>query len=247
MKSAAQSGDRFAVYIKILDKFKILKHVLPELVQLKYMKHQLRHHPEGPTVWDHVIAALETSQTKDPLKNLAILLHDIGKGISLSYKEGLPVYIRHAHAGISMVNAIADRLKFSNKERQALIFAIGNHMKMHDVLSMKPSKVAKLVTDDNWDVLVAVAYADEHSRGETFMHAGQFEKIIDKCVKIKDKFGINDVEKKLKLVDGHHVMTITGLKPGKKVGDIIRKTTTWIIDNDIEKQEEIDKYIKKLV
>lgn len=246
MKSAAQSGDRFAVYIKILDEFKILRFVLPELVQLKYMKHQLRHHPEGPTVWDHVIAALEVSQTKDPLKNLAILLHDIGKGITLSHEEGLPRYLGHAHAGISMVNAIADRLKFTNKERHALVFAIGNHMKMHNVLKMKPSKIAKLVNDENWDVLVAVAHADEYSRGETFKYAGEFEKMIDKCIKIKEKYGIRDVEKKLKLVSGHRVMELTGLKPGPKVGKIIKQTTEWIIDNDIEKQVDIDRYILSL-
>ena len=51
------------------------------------------------------------------------------------------------------------------------------------------------------------------------------------------------VNKQLKLVDGNHVMDLTGLKPGKKVGDIIRSVTEWIMDNNIEDPELIDKKI----
>ena len=111
---------------------------------------------------------------------------------------------------------------------------------------MKPSKIAKLVNDDNWDVLVAVGQADEFARGEAFMHVGEFEKIIDKAVEIKNKYGTKEVTKRMKLVDGNHVMTITGLKPGPKVGEIIKNTTTWIMDNDVKDQDIIDDYIRKL-
>lgn len=250
MKAASQSGDKFAEYIKILDKLKLLQIILPEVTNLKWYKENLGHHPEtrgqGGTVYSHVISALKKSNTADPIKNLAILLHDIGKGVTFSQKNGLPKYLGHAHESVTLVNNIADRLKMSNKERDALIFAVGNHMKFHKILDMKASKIAKLVSDDNWDVLVAVARADEFSRGETFMYAGEFEKIVDKAIKIKEKYGMQIVNKQLKLVDGNHVMNLTGLKPGKKIGDIIRKTTEWIMDNGITDQTKIDEYIKGL-
>ena len=41
-------------------------------------------------------------------------------------------------------------------------------------------------------------------------------------------------------------MRLTGLKPGKKVGEIIKKTTEWIMDNNIEDKDQIDKYIIEL-
>lgn len=251
MKAAAQSGDKFADYIIELDKLKILKHILPEVLNLKFWRENLQHHPEtrggGGTVWTHTIEALRKSNTADPIANLSILLHDVGKGVTFSQSKGLPKYLGHAKASMDLVDSIADRLKMSNKERQSLIFAVGNHMKFHNILKMKPSKIAKLVNDDNWDILVAVSRADEFSRGETFMYAGEFEKIIDKCIKIKNKFGMPVVNKQLKLVDGNHVMNITGLKPGKKIGEIIRKTTEYIMDNNITNQKEIDKYIMDLI
>jgi len=251
LKAAAQSGDKFADYILELDKLKILKHILPEVLNLKFWRENLSHHPEtrgsGGTVWSHTIEALRKSNTFDPIANLSILLHDVGKGVTFSQSEGLPKYLGHAKASMDLVDSIADRLKMSNKERQSLIFAVGNHMKFHNILKMKPSKIAKLVNDENWDVLVAVAHADEFARGDTFMHAGEFEKIVDKAIKIKEKFGMPIVNKQLKLVDGNHVMDITGLKSGKKVGDIIRQTTVWILDNEITSQKEIDKHIMELI
>jgi len=247
IKAASLSGDKFANYIILLDKLKLLKYILPEIMNLKWFKENLKHHPEtrgkGGTVYAHVIEALKKSRTSDPIKNLAILLHDIGKGVTLTHEQGLPRYLEHAKASMDLVNQIADRLKMSNQERESLIFAVGNHMKFHDILSMKASKIAKLVSDDNWDVLVAVAHADETSRGEAFMYAGEFEKIVDKAIEIKDKFGMKVVNKQLKLVDGKHVMDLTGYSPGKKIGEIIRKVTEEIMDRGITDQKEIDALI----
>lgn len=197
-------------------------------------------------VYTHTIEALKKSDSADPIKNLAILLHDIGKGVTLTHEKGLPRYLGHAKKSVELVNSIADRLKMSNKEKDALVFAVGNHMKFHKILDMRPAKVAKLVNDDNWDVLVAVGRADEFSRGEVFKHAGEFEKIVDKAIKIKDKYGTKEVGKRIKLVDGKHVMAITGMKPSPKLGEVIRKTTEWIMDNDISDPEKIDDYIKRI-
>lgn len=250
MKSASQSGEKFAKYIIQLDKLKLLKHILPEIVNLKWYRENLQHHPEtrgeGGTVFSHVMAALKKSDSANPIKNLAILLHDVGKGVTFSQEKGLPRYLRHAQKSVELVNAIADRLKMSNKEKEALVFAVGNHMKFHDILNMKPSKVAELVSNDNWDVLVAVGKADEYARGYIFKHKGEFEKIVDKAVKVKEKFGVKQVNKQVKLVDGKDVMRLTGLKPGPKVGEVITKVTAWIMDNDIEDKEQIEKKIIEL-
>jgi len=249
IKSAGQSGDKFAKYIEMLDKLKLLKHILPEIVNLKWYRENLQHHPEtrgqGGTVYSHVMAALKKSDTADPIKNLAILLHDVGKGVTLSHEKGLPRYLGHARKSVELVNAIADRLRMSNKEKEALVFAVGNHMKFHKILDMKPSKIAKIVSDENWDVLVAVGKADEYARGFMFKHAGEFEKIVDKAIKVKEKFGAKQVNKQVKMVDGKDVMRLTGLNPGPEVGKVITQTTAWILDNDIEDKEEIENYIRR--
>lgn len=250
IKSASQSGEKFAKYILLLDKLKLLKHILPEVANLKWFRENLKHHPEtrgsGGTVFSHVMAALKQSNTKNPIKNLSILLHDVGKGVTFSQKEGLPRYLGHAKASMNLVIEIAKRLKMSNQDRDALIFSVSNHMKFHDLLKMKNSKIAKLVNDGNWDVLVAVARADEYARGSTFRHAGEFEKIVDKAIKIKQKFGMATVNNQLKLVDGKYVMKLTGLKPGPAIGDIIINVTKKIMDDNVTDKDEINNIIVAL-
>lgn len=245
-KAAKMESSRFAVYLQILDKFKVLQHILPELVTLKWLKHAPGHHPESPTVWGHVMAALQASKTTDPIKNLAIVLHDVGKAMTGGMKEGKPTYYGHAEAGIKLVDSIADRLKMSNQERQALLFAVGNHMRFHDILKMKPSKVAKLVNDDNWDVLVAVAQADTWARGPEFKHYKAWDDMIKYAIDIKNKWGLPQVKSINSVVNGNTIMKLTGLRPGPKIGEIKTKTLEWIVDNNITDRTEIESKIKEL-
>ncbi len=250
MKAAAQSGNKFARYIELLDKYGILKHILPEVVNLKAYREDLTHHPEtighGGTVWAHMMKALEASDTKDPLMNLAILLHDIGKGVT--YSDTVPgkthTYYGHDKEGVKLVQEIAKRLRMSNNERDALMFTIGQHMKFHKMQEIKPSKIFKIVNDDNWEALVAVARADEFSRGQKFMSKKNFEDSLKTAIKIKEKWGKKELDKRMKMVDGNHVMQLLGIGPSKKVGEVIKKTTEWILDNNVSKQEEIDAYIR---
>lgn len=245
MKAASQTGDKFAQYIIELDEMGILQILLPEIVKQKGYTHSVEHHPEGG-VWEHTLAALRVNDVKDPIINLAILLHDVGKPSVMTVREhGGMAYFGHAEAGIKLANDIADRLKFSNKEREAIIFSVANHMKFHEILGMKASKIAKLVADDNWDCLVAVAKADNYSRGKNFKYYDDYDAIVQKAVEIKEKWGQKTMQTIVKLVDGNHVMELTGLKPSKKVGDIIRKTTDWIIDNNIKDPISIDRFIMR--
>jgi len=251
LKSAGQSGDKFAKYILLLDELKILKHILPELKQLQYTKENPVHHPEtvgkGGSPFAHTIEALKASKTKDPLKNLCILLHDIGKGTTFS--DTTPgksfTYYGHDKEAIKLIETIAKRLKMSTKEKEALLYTSTQHMKFHKLKYMKPSKIFKLVNDDNFDILVAVARADEFSRGERFMSSRDFDKSLEIAIKIKEKWGEKKAKSALKLVDGKHVMELLGISPGKKVGEIIRKTTEWILDNsiDLKDTEAIDQFI----
>lgn len=47
IKSAKQSGDKFATYLEILHEANILKFILPELIDLKSIEHTIETHPES--------------------------------------------------------------------------------------------------------------------------------------------------------------------------------------------------------
>ena len=244
MKIASQSGDKFAKSILLLDQSGILDVILPEITNLKKFKEEMSHHPEAyedgkeGTVFDHVIAAIKTNKIADPIINLAILVHDVGKGLSYDLKDGKHSYYGHAEKSKELIDKIADRLKLSTKEREALLFAALNHMKILNAPQMKPNKILKLIDNEYWPVLKAVYYCDDACRTGLF-NRSEYEQIIKNIEDIYKKHGEQKAEKVADVVDGKTIIKITGMKPGKQVGVIIKKVTDIVKKGSKEKIEDI--------
>jgi putative nucleotidyltransferase with HDIG domain len=242
---AKQSGDRFAYALQILKDTGLLQHILPEVMEMEKYEHSPEYHPEGG-VLQHTMEALKKNTIKDPLINLAILLHDVGKPRTHK-KEGDKIsYINHAEEGVEVINQIADRLKMDNKTREALIFSTVNHMKIPDMMHMSNNKVLNLIKHDHWEVLKNVAYADSAARMHLF-DPEEWKALMDKIEQLTKEYeGKKSLEAIRKVVNGKWVMELRGIeKPSKEVGDIIQKTVDWIIENsiDIEDIDAIKDYI----
>jgi hypothetical protein len=134
-------------------------------------------------------------------------------------------------------------LKLDNELRDAILFAAENHMKVGDFLDMSNNKIAQLMSNKNFDLLMKVAEADWKSRGEAKFDQKEWDDIQKKIANIKEKFKDNDVIKAIrKVVNGNLVMSLRPeIKPSKAMGDIIDKTTAWILDNNIDIVKDINK------
>lgn len=248
-KMASGTGDKFAKTLQILDDVGILDIILPEVVDMKKFKETKDHHPEAyeqgeGSVYDHVISALKQNSIKDPITNLAILLHDIGKPSTHVFQKGKHTYYEHAEKAKDIIINIAKRLRMSNKEKDAILFAALNHMKLFKGSAMKPSKIMRLVNDDNWPLLKAVSFCDDSCRTGMFDKA-TFDKVINDMEAISKKWSDKTLNSVAKVVDGNTVIKLTGLRPGKEVGGIIKKVTEYAIDNDIKSDREIENLIMK--
>lgn len=247
IKAANKSGPQFAKYILMLDDLKLLYQILPEVHTMKYFRHDLQHHPEGPTVFDHAIACLETMHDEPYQSKLAALFHDIGKCICFQEdKYGWKMtYHRHEKYSEPLVEGICNRLKFSSLDKEAMMFAAKHHMKFHEILKMKPSKIARLVNHVDFNTLLDVAKADEFSRGEEFMYQGEFDKIIKKVLEIRDRWESRVTNSYLNLVDGNRIMELLELKPSRAVGNIKRAVENRIMDERLNPDDEklVDKII----
>lgn len=254
IKKAAngKSGRQFNAFIQHLDDMKLLYQIMPELVTLKYFRHDMEHHPEGPTVFDHCLSCAEILESNtDYIIKMAALLHDVGKAVSFQEdKYGWKLtYHGHAKAGVPLVESMLDRLGFSNYAIEAISFATEHHMKFHHILEMKPSKIYRLVTHPYYEVLEKVAWADEFSRGETFMYRGEFEKKMKKISDLCDRWKTNSIpsQRKEKIVDGNYVMKLTGMPPGPKLGEVIKRSEARILDENINpSSKEADELIMEI-
>ena len=250
MKMADTEGAQFANAIRMLDSVGILDVILPEVAKLKTTKETEHHHPEAyidggtGTVFDHTMKALEQNKIKDPLINLAVLFHDIGKPSTYKYEDGKHKYPGHAEQAKDIIDDLAKRLKLSNKERDTILFSAINHMKLFRGADMTPSKIMKLVNDENWPVLTAVSLCDDSCRGKMFDKA-TFDRIIKDMEAISKKWSEKTAFNVVKVIDGHRAMQLTGLKAGKQLGDIIKKVTAYAVDNNISTPKDIDNLVLK--
>lgn len=252
VKMASQEGSKFADSILMLDKVGILDIILPEITKLKQFKETPRYHPEAyengeGTVFDHTIAALRMNKMVDPLINLGVLFHDIGKQSTYKWNPDKSSHSYHGHEkeGKDLIDVIAKRLKLSNKEYDSILFSMVNHMKLFKGHDMKPSKIIKLVKDENWNALVAVSLCDDSCR-TTLFDKKTFDNTINNMVKIANKWSDKISGNTVKVVDGKQVMKLTGLKPGKEVGDLIKKVTDIILSKGIKDQKDINTLIMKV-
>lgn len=243
-KMAEKDGSKFADAILELKDTGLLQYIFPEVLKTIDLKHSPEHHPEGG-VFDHIIEALRQNKLENPIINLGILFHDLGKLTTHELKDGKHTYYGHATSAIEIINKIADRLKMDNETRDALLFSAENHMKMHELLQMSPKKVLDLLHNKNWEVLLNVAMSDAKSRKHLF-NEKEWQKIMDRVKEISDKFkgdmNINNIKK---VINGEYVMKLRNMKPGKELGEIIKKTLDYIVNNNINinDKEKIEKFI----
>jgi hypothetical protein len=177
---AAHDGVQFARFICFLDQFNISELILPEWAALNGFTHDPIHHPEGgSTVQGHIIECLiQGGFDNDPVANIAILCHDLGKATTRGIKEnGHSNYHGHEGAGVPIVQGIFDRLRFNDlsaQDKEDILFATERHMLIHNLRDLSIRTLAKLVLSRGWNVLKQVGYADEASRGHELFDWNEF-------------------------------------------------------------------------
>ncbi|MFC1523715.1 CCA tRNA nucleotidyltransferase [Thermodesulfobacteriota bacterium] len=235
-KMAKQPGPLFANAIQLMADFDLLKHVLPEIEALRCLAHDPKHHPEGG-VFEHTLAALRSNSLANPVVNVAILLHDVGKAETLGEKEGCPTYYGHDQAGVAIIKALGGRLRWSKDFTEAIAFAAEHHMLAMRLDELRPSKRLRLVATQHWPVLKQVTRSDLASRGDG----------ID-VIELENKFTKAEVilasQPLHPVITGKRVMELTGLPEGPEIGKIIREVTDWAMDSSIKNRTAIESRVK---
>ncbi len=248
IKMASMSGIEFASCVTLMWYFGLLRELLPEVCNMMNYKERLDFHPEAfkygtGTVFHHTHQAIKTYKGNDPLVNIALLLHDVGKTLSYGEKDGKPTYYNHEKKGLPLIESILKRLHFSNSEIKTIIYMVENHMRLSRGIR-KPGKIIKLVSHKDWNRLKDLSYADDACRGLEIFDEERFNQEIQRIESIYDRW----VEKNQSepLIDGHLVMKTLNIQPGPLVGQIIQEVTDWIVENDIEKKEDIIEYLRSV-
>lgn len=261
---AASNGPQLARFIELLVDFNLINVVLPEWSALDGFFQDPQHHPEfNGNVQGHILACLYESYSRNPVTNLAILFHDLGKAVTQGIKpNGCNNYHGHEEAGVPITQGIFDRLKFndlSHQDKENILYCVSQHMLVHKIEELSVKRLAKLVLHDGWDILIDVSFADDASRcfnveGQVFDRAAYFQKINAAEAKVEN-IASNNAELRLRVkayVDGNVLQewfpefkeNIKVLKPVlEELADHILNELNAGVEPNIEELKEIAKTV----
>lgn len=81
--------------------------------------------------------------TADPIIRYAVLVHDVGKGVTDPAKW--PSHVNHEKLGLSLLDTINTRLKVPNEYAALAAMVCEYHTKMQRALELKPSSILSLL------------------------------------------------------------------------------------------------------
>ncbi len=226
-----------------LDRYGILDLVLPEISAEKQVAQPEQFHAEGD-VFKHQTLLLD-NLPQNPSKILvwSALLHDIGKPLTqtLPNPENSHDRIRfngHAEVGSRLAVEILHRLRFSQKEIEAVEWIIANHINITQISNnSKRSTQFRLFSHPYFPELLALLEADSKAS----LRAGPNGLVPDmsKYQEINDlysNFLKIPQEQKTNLkeaigIDGKFLITHYGLKQGPLIGRLLHRLETMYLDD----------------
>jgi tRNA nucleotidyltransferase (CCA-adding enzyme) len=134
-----------SVFITVLRDCGALEVILPEVNALFGVPQPEEYHPEIDT-GVHLLMALDVAAEMRPGDAnvlFAVLLHDLGKGIS--DPRHWPSHIGHESAGVPLVDAVCERLKAPNAMQDLARKVCAHHLRCHRLLQSRPLTVLRLL------------------------------------------------------------------------------------------------------
>lgn len=216
--------------------------ILPEVEKMFGVEQKSpgRHHLDD--VGTHAIKSLKATKSKDPIVNLAILIHDVGKPVVVGKdKKGTITFYNHEVVGASIARNIARRLRFSKKDEQRLFILVRWHQFSVDERQTNKAfrRFIRNVGKENLTDILEVRRADRVGGGarET---SWRFERFKKKLVEVqKQPFSVTDLK-----VNGNEVMKTLGIRPGPAVGRILNQLFEEVAE---DKKKNEKKYLLKRI
>ncbi len=220
----------------------LAKIILPEVEKMFGVEQKSpgRHHLDD--VGTHAVKSLQASKSKDPVVNLAILIHDVGKPVVVGKdKKGAITFYNHEVVGASIARNIARRLKFSKKDEKKLVTLVRWHQFSVDERQTDKAirRIIRNVGKENLADTLELRRADRVGGGarET---SWRFERFKKKLVEVqKQPFSVTDLK-----VNGNDVMKVLSIRSGPRVGRVLNQLFEEVVE---DKKKNERKYLLKRI
>ncbi|HEX6990113.1 MAG TPA: HD domain-containing protein [Bacillota bacterium] len=231
--------------LEILKDTGLLGRFLPELLEGVDVAQNVHH---AFTVWKHNVLACQHAPPVLTLR-LAALLHDVAKPRCLGIDEaGGRHFYHHEVIGAQMADAVLRRLRFDNATREKVVHLIRHHLALHHYPDMSDAAVRRLIRRiglEHLDDLIALRIADRRASGTKRSDLSRGTRLllrrIEQVLAEDAAFGLKDLK-----VNGHDVMRVLGVPPGRIVGRILNALLEEVLeDPTLNEPETLERLIRE--
>jgi tRNA nucleotidyltransferase (CCA-adding enzyme) len=233
-------GFALALDLGVIDK------LFPELKALVGCPQEPEWHPEGD-VWVHTLMVIDEARKRiDDLERpqqIAVMLgavcHDLGKPATTAFVDGRIRSIDHEQAGVAPATALLDRLNIhtiGGFDVRTQVLGITAHHLKPGMFGMSKTPVSdgafrRLAQKVDLELLARVAKADCMGRGGGF-DCSPHDWFLERARQL----GVEHAPPK-PLVLGRHLLAL-GMKPGPRMGELLREIYERQLDGSITTLEE---------
>jgi tRNA nucleotidyltransferase (CCA-adding enzyme) len=239
-----------AVGVGMLEKFRLLIYIIPELEEGIGCE-QLGEHIYD--VWEHLLHALQHAADKNwPIEiRLAALFHDIGKPKTRRYDatkaggKGKYTFYGHEVVGARMAKKIMERLKFPKRETELVEKLVRNHMFFSDTEKITLSAVRRIIQKvgkENIWLLMNIRECDRvgMKKKEAPYRLRKYFAMIEEA--LRDPISVGQLK-----IDGEYMIKELGIKPGPRMGFILHALLEEVLEDPTKNTVEyLSDEVKKL-
>lgn len=214
----------------------LMDEILPELSKTFGVEQKSpgRHHIYD--VGTHSLMSLRNCPSQDVITRFATLIHDIGKPQTYKVQGGIITFYNHEVAGARIAKNIANRLRLSKKDADKLWKLVRWHQFTVDEYQTDKAirRFINKVGPEYVEDMLALRVGDRLGGGvpETSWRLEEFKRRLIEVQ--KQPFAIKDLK-----IKGDDVMRELNLKPGPKVGEILRKLFEEVVGRKVENEKEV--------
>jgi tRNA nucleotidyltransferase (CCA-adding enzyme) len=232
----------------------VVDRVFPELKPLVGCEQEPEWHPEGD-VWTHTLLVIDQARALNrDLERpqlitvmLGALCHDLGKPATTAFIDGRIRSPDHEQAGVAPTESLLDRLNIHSIDgfevRQQVLGLVAQHLKpgmFHKAEHVSDGAFRRLAQKVDMELLARVARADCLGR------PGPFDcTAMDWFIERARSLGVERRPPPPVLL-GRHVLAL-GVKPGPRVGEILKQVYEKQLDGAIASLDEAIAEARRMV
>jgi len=248
---AARPSRGFALALEL----GVIARLFPEIQAMVGCEQEPEWHPEGD-VWVHTLMVIDQARTRiddlDRPRQIVIMLgavcHDLGKPSTTAFIDGRIRSIDHEQAGVEPATAVLDRLNIHTIDgydvRKQVLGIVAHHLKpgmyWQSKTPVSDGAFRRLSEKVDLELLARLAKSDCLGR------VGYFDcSAMDWFLERAQALGVQHAPP-APIVKGRHLLAL-GLKPGPRVGLVLRQIYEKQLDGSITSLDEGIAFARELL